>query len=258
MIHSPATRDVTDISDSEVDTLVEIARKGMAAGDTYFDHMNSPVGAVNYVRVADLVQRYAKEPILDWGCGHGQVSWLLRNRGLQVESCDLGISTGGRHVPELKPVLDHVTVLTHEYQLPYAAESFGTVLSVGVLEHVNDFDKSLDEINRVLIPGGMFFLLMFPNKYSWAEAIQGRRGFSAHPFKFTVSSAQDLLDRHGFTVQTWWRRNFLPRNLAGLPSGLKRVYGRFWRTVEFADRILANVPPTTWFSGVIEAIAVKR
>ena len=43
------------------------------------------------------------------------------------------------------------------------------MLSCGVLEHVQDPDASLDEIRRVLRPGGTFYVTNLPNRYSYTE-----------------------------------------------------------------------------------------
>jgi SAM-dependent methyltransferase len=142
--------------------------------------------------------------------------------------------------------------------LPYDSGSLSAVLSVGVLEHVPDIDGSLKEVNRVLRPQGCFFLFMFPNLYSWAEWIADRRGISVHPRKFTVRETSSLLRSHAFQVETKWRRNFLPRNLTGFPARAKAAYGRFYRQIEAIDRILANIPPTSYFSGVLEFVARKH
>jgi hypothetical protein len=98
---------------------------------------------------------------------------------------------------------------------------------------------------------------MLPNRYSWAEWIADRRHVSAHPVKFTAASTSDLLKRHGFLIEKLWRRNFLPRNLTGLSPKLKAWYGKLYRQVEFCDRFLANLPPTSFLSGVLEAVARK-
>jgi len=45
-------------------------------------------------------------------------------------------------------------------QLPYEDNSFGLVWSWTVLEHVNDVKKAIEEIHRVLEPGGWAFLAL--------------------------------------------------------------------------------------------------
>src|SRR6185437_1903821 len=113
---------------------------------------------------------------------------------------------------------------------------FGAVLSVGVLEHVPDLAGSLQEVGRLLKPNGIFFIFMFPNRFSWAEWVADLRGISVHPNKYTFRQTRELLERHGFRLEKKWRRNLLPRNLTGLNSRVKTLYGRYYRQVESADR----------------------
>jgi SAM-dependent methyltransferase len=243
----------------ELEVLVGIGRNAKRAGARDVEHLDGRAAAYNYVRIADLVCAYCEGPellpILDWGCGYGQVSWLLRKRGLEVESYDVEKRTLRESVPELGRLA--VAYGEDPVRIPYEANRFGMVLSVGVLEHVSDFEGSLAEINRILRPGGVLFVFMLPNQFSWAEWMADRRGISAHPYKFTFGRTTELLHRHGFEVETRWRRQVLPRNLTGASTWVKQSYGRCYRAVEWADQILTRVPPICYLSGVIELIARK-
>jgi SAM-dependent methyltransferase len=246
---------------SELEALVAMGRTAKTAGAADMEHLDGPSAAYNYIRIADLICAYCKEgpeqlPILDWGCGYGQVSWLLRKRGLDVLSYDVEKRPLRSSIPEL----DSFPIVYGDdpVEIPYESNRFGSVLSVGVLEHVSDFEGSLSEISRVLRPGGLLFVFMLPNKYSWAEWIADRRGVSAHPYKFTFGCATELLLRHRLDVDKRWRRNVLPRNLTGCSSRVKQFYGRFYRAVESVDQTLTRLPPICCLSGVIELIARKR
>jgi SAM-dependent methyltransferase len=245
----------------ELRALMDIALAAKAAGATDMDHMDGAAAAFNYVRIADLVlscwrSGRTEAPILDWGCGYGQVSWLLRGRRLPVVSFDVE----KRATRELLPLLRSVQVdyVEDPVRLPYRSESFSAVLSVGVLEHVADLHASLREVHRVLLPSGRFFIFMLPNRFSWSEWISDRRHISVHPNKYTFRQTIDILKSHGFLVERKWRRNFLPRNLTGLSQRIKRIYGQCYRQIEWVDRVLANCPPTALFSGVLEMIARKH
>jgi SAM-dependent methyltransferase len=245
----------------ELETLIRMALVGKAAGATDLDHMDGAAAAFNYIRIAEFVNSYFRSgrirpPILDWGCGYGQVSWLLQRRGVDVVSFDI----------EKRPARDVMSPLSSvsiEYsadlsRLPYASSLFEAVLSVGVLEHVDDIDFSLREVNRVLRPGGLFLIFMFPNRYSWTEWIQDRRHIYVHPNKYTIRQTTGLLNEKGFDVEAKWRRNFLPRNLTGFSPRFKAFYGRYYRQIESLDKVLANWLPTAILSGVLELVARKR
>ena len=246
---------------AELDFLVQSAAVGKATGARDLEHIDGAAAAFNYIRIADLVAslfatREITFPVLDWGCGYGQVSWLLQKRGVQVVSYDVESRPLRERMQGLNSI--RVEYSADPVRLPYTSSSVGTVLSVGVLEHVPDMSGSLQEIKRVLRPGGLLLIFMLPNRFSWAEWIADRRHASVHPVKFTLRSATDLLSSQGFDVERRWRRNFLPKNLTGFGPHFKRAYGRLYREIEAIDRILSNVPPTSYLSGVLELQARKQ
>jgi SAM-dependent methyltransferase len=245
----------------ELVALMDMAAAAKAVGAMDMDHMDAAAGAFNYIRVADLVSSYVHNradymPILDWGCGYGQVTWLLERRQLPVVSCDVEERAARASIPALSSL--NIRQIREPVRLPYGSQSFGAVLSVGVLEHVPDLEGSLREVNRILRQGGLFFIFMFPNRFSWAEWLADVRHISVHPQKYTFRQTRRILAEHGFAIERKWRRNFLPRNLTGLSLALKRLYGRYYRQIESLDKVLANVPPTSFLSGVLEMIVRKR
>jgi SAM-dependent methyltransferase len=244
----------------ELKSLVRLAKVGKAAGAKDLDHMDGAAAAFNYIRIANLVASRCRDgkmttPVLDWGSGYGQVSWLLQNRGVPVLSYDIQRRPAREHMPPLSSI--DIKYGDDPVHLPYPPASAGAVLSVGVLEHVPDIGGSLREINRVLRPSGTFIIFMLPNRYSWVEWIADMRNASSHPVKFTFRTARSLLSSHGFEVERQWKRNFLPRNLTGLAQWFKSAYGSLYCQIEALDKLLANVPPTSLFSGVLELIARK-
>src|SRR5258708_27465186 len=244
----------------ELSTLIDMALAAKAAGARDVEHMDAPAGAFNYIRVADVISGDCKRetiasPVLDWGCGYGQVSWLLRRRGVDVVSCDVEVRPARETMEVFRSLsIDH---LTDSFRLPYDRESFGTVLSMGVLEHVEDLENSLREINRILRPSGLFLVFMLPNRFSWAEWVADLRHISVHPRKFTFRETKSILEAHGFRIEKGWRHNVLPRNLTGFPAAAKAVYGRFYRQIEVTDSLLSRYTPFSLFSGVIEIVCRK-
>src|SRR5207253_7876123 len=108
-----------------------------------------------------------------------------------------------------------VRVSADPRRLPFADHSFDAVLSCGVLEHVEDPDASLEEIRRVLVPGGTLYVYKLPNRTSYLEAIARRAGLYyhgslEHDRLYDVTSARELLGRHRFRVDEARLMNMLP------------------------------------------------
>lgn len=85
--------------------------------------------------------------VLEVGCGRGRLSDLHRG----WFGIDLGHPTLARYVPGRSAQADAT-------QLPVADASVGAVISVEALEHVPNPEAALDEMLRVLEPGGVLYL----------------------------------------------------------------------------------------------------
>lgn len=109
--------------------------------------------------------------ILEGGCGTGVNSRHLREAGYRVVALDFApgtIAWLGRRAPELHPVRGDVRAL------PFADASFDGCWSLGVIEHFpGGHAAALDEIRRILRPGGFLFLTfpaLNPVRRAWIRA----------------------------------------------------------------------------------------
>lgn len=92
----------------------------------------------------------ARGPLLDLGCGPGEVARALRARGLRVVAAD--VSPAALRVARER--LAGGLVAADGERLGFADASFGGVLLLHVLGHVADPARALAEVRRVLRPGG--------------------------------------------------------------------------------------------------------
>jgi ubiquinone/menaquinone biosynthesis C-methylase UbiE len=209
---------------------------------------------LEYEAIADRVAAELSGPVLDWGCGWGQVSALLLDRGVEVEGYDY---REGEPVHEI--TLERfrgfrVQVSGEPAALPYPDDHFAGVLSCGVLEHVQDPDASLDEVHRILRPQGRLLVYKLPNRRSYLEAIARRIGLYYHgamPFDrlYDVDSTRRLIAAHRYRVDEVRLANMLPLTLT------HPLVARHAETIWRANRALSRVPLINLFATNVEAIA---
>lgn len=113
--------------------------------------------------VADLAG-YAK--VLDVGCGDGQIGRaLVRAHGSTVVGVDPTWNQirVARARSENDPSAAMHVARAGAAALPFESESFDAVVACLVFEHIREVDSAIDEVARVLRPGGRFsFFLNHP------------------------------------------------------------------------------------------------
>jgi ubiquinone/menaquinone biosynthesis C-methylase UbiE len=153
---------------------------------------------------------------LDLGCGTGAVTLHLASRGATVRAVD--------HSPEMIEVAkrkaeqaglaERITFhVTEIGDLPFDSASFDAVTCQRVLHHVQDPAEVLAEVDRVLKPGGFFYL------------------------SDTLPDATPA----GRILRSLWRlaRTMLGRTTTWEPSGLPRVH-EVDRPAAEVERLLAG------------------
>jgi 2-polyprenyl-3-methyl-5-hydroxy-6-metoxy-1,4-benzoquinol methylase len=207
-----------------------------------------------YRAIARRISADRPERVLDWGCGYGQVADLLWQAGLDVTAFDYqpDIDAGVRPLERYPHLSIHTS--PDPRQLPFAPGAFDAVLSCGVLEHVPDPDASLDEIRRVLTPGGTFYIFKLPNRTSYLEAIARRTGLyyhgaCEHDRLYTRRTAISMLRRHDFEVREIKRMNMLPLSLTGDLAARAAV--PIWT----ANLMLSQVPGLNLIATNLELVA---
>jgi ubiquinone/menaquinone biosynthesis C-methylase UbiE len=165
--------------------------------------------------------------VLDWGCGNGHFSYFLTRQNMDTTGFSFDAAP---IILKQEPLFHFVQGDTHEpSKLPFADSTFDIVFSIGVLELVFEVggseERSLQEIHRVLKPGGHFLCFHFPNKYQWVEPFGKIFGLTEHFHlrKYTQKNIQQLAKRSDFQIEEIGRYNIFPRNqLRFLPVGFKQ------------------------------------
>ena len=96
--------------------------------------------------------------VLDLGCGEGQIARLVAASGAERV---VGVDTSAAQLAEAARRGGGVAYTRASAgTLPLAGESFDAVVTCLVLEHLPDLDGPLDEVARVLRPGGRFVIFI--------------------------------------------------------------------------------------------------
>ena len=114
--------------------------------------------------------------VLDLGCGIGHSFAELAPRETVGVDID-GAALAGQSRP---------TFVADMRELPFPAESFGSVLAVQSIEHVPDPERVLREVHRVLEPGGVA-VFVTPNRLTF-----GRPDEIIDPYHFVEYAEAEL------------------------------------------------------------------
>lgn len=110
---------------------------------------------VIHLKEPERMITYAKLPVegalLDAGGGTGRITQSLKGYASPLVVADLSLEMLAQ--AQMKDNLR--TVCSHSEKLPFADESFERVIMVDALHHVHDHQQSIDELWRVVKPGGV-------------------------------------------------------------------------------------------------------
>jgi SAM-dependent methyltransferase len=135
--------------------------------------------------------------LLDFGCGAGHFLEFMRRRHWQVTGLDVSVQAVERVRRELG-LRALAGTLPHPELLP---ASFDVVTMWHALEHLHDPLKTLQEIHRLLVPGGRL-LIEVPNiasqGFQWFRHAWYGLELPRHLVHFTPQTLQQMVNRAGF------------------------------------------------------------
>lgn len=149
-------------------------------GDRWYTAYDDPIAllrAENKAKFPWIVQHMnthlgAGASVLDVGCGGGFLSNDLARAGFRVTGIDLS-----KESLKIAEAYDETHSVKYEvadaFALPYPNETFDSVTAMDFLEHIDDPQKVIKELSRVLKPGGLFFFHTFNRgPVSWLVVIK--------------------------------------------------------------------------------------
>jgi 2-polyprenyl-3-methyl-5-hydroxy-6-metoxy-1,4-benzoquinol methylase len=225
-------------------------------------NLRSAPQMLEYAAIVERIAADQPSSILDWGCGLGQVSDLLLRAGLNVTSFDYRPDAPDAVVPLPRYPQVRAHLSSDPRRLPFGDGAFDAVLSCGVLEHVRDPDASLDELARVLRPGGTLYVYKLPNSASYLEwvarRLSARLGMYYHGAEpddrlYTTASARALVEGHGYEIAELRLANMLPLTLDMALAQRPRTARAIWA----ANRALARIPGVNRVATNVELVATR-
>ena len=209
------------------------------------ERVTTPAGGFNptwqrHVAAYELCAQFlGPGKALDLGCGIGHSYAVLAPRptvGVDIDPAALAGQDRETHVADMRA-------------LPFPDASFSSVLAVHSIEHVPDPERVLDEVARVLEPGGAA-VFVTPNRLTFARPDE-----IIDPYHYVEYDARELealcaprFDRvamHGLFGSDRYRelvdeqRRRLDRLLARDPLGLRKLVPRGLRQ-RLYDRMLTR------------------
>jgi ubiquinone/menaquinone biosynthesis C-methylase UbiE len=138
-----------------------------------FDTLREADGCEPYA-LSDKIHGYSSArglKVLDVGCGNGYVLFQYARNGAEVTGVDLTataidlsrkrFSLGG---------MPGTFVEIDGQHLPFPDDYFDIVCTMGVLHHISNPQPTIDEIYRVLKPGGRLIVMLY-HRHSWKNLV---------------------------------------------------------------------------------------
>lgn len=146
--------------------------------------------------VLSYLQSYFTKPgeMLDHGCASGATMVPFRDFGWNAVGID-------PHEPSVQMGVKHLGLdvrLAGGEELPLEDSSLDLIVSLGSLEHVYDFNRSMSEIRRTLREGGLLFIRWRSDKL-WGSAYEYYN--HNHYRFFTPTTWRLALASYGFLIE---------------------------------------------------------
>jgi SAM-dependent methyltransferase len=180
--------------------------------------------------------------ILEAGCGTGANLKILERYGKAVgvdissEAVRYALSRGCRDVR-----------LMGETRLPFPDRSFDCVISLDVIEHIEDDAGALNEYARVLRPNGTLFLTVPAYRWIWSCHDEVNR----HKRRYTRRILLGRLSRAGFTLE---RISYFSTFLFPIIAGSRIVIRHIDRLYHLRQKNLDFHVPARPFNFILSSI----
>lgn len=187
-----------------------------------------PKLSLRFAKQFSLIKKYKQVgALLDVGCGTGHFLKYLSNdhkkwKLFGVEPSDLLRKAAKRN--------SNINVKDGRLNsIPFADKYFDVITCYDVFEHDIELSKNINELNRVLKPGGLLFI-QSPNYRSLMAYIVGKKWdwwcVPDHVVHFSYDFLTNFINRNGFSIL----ESYTYEDTADFLSNIKGVYARNYFT----------------------------
>lgn len=175
---------------------------------------------------ASLARKNGKHGMrcLEVGCGLGHLVGQL-----STDFVTFGLDINHWALVQAKPAALTTQLQVGKAQdLPFQKESFGVVIIKHVVEHLEKPERCIEELSRILVPGGVL-ILATPNLESLLKPLKGDKwiGYKdpTHISLKTPGEWLDLLKKVGFKIERvfadgFWDVPYIP----WVPKPLQKIF----------------------------------
>ena len=194
-----------------------------------------PVALWRAVELRVAAQESYEGPLLDLGCGDGLVARVLFGSEAQI---DAGLDVSEVQLRRAQTTGAYRLVgLAAAERLPFVDESYATVLSNSVLEHIPDVTPVVREVSRLLMPDGHFIFTVPSEMFrSYLRGYAKRREAGDVQGAEKYAAAVDtLLQHHHYYNPSDWRhllatvRLNVVKTLYYIPEEVEQLWDRMNR-----------------------------
>ena len=189
------------------------------------DGKEPPDAERRFREIADLLEKFIPSldsRIFEIGCASGQLLRVLQDRGF---SNVLGADPSPGCIRVAREVYGIPAVVSTVFTAPQPDPLHDFVILMGVMEHIRDLDRTVEQFHRLLCPGGRIFLEV-PDASRYTPSLDGPfQEFSVeHINFFSARSLTNLMHARGFRLVATGQA-IRPLNEASCPT----VYGVYER-----------------------------
>ena len=161
----------------------------------------------------------------DVGCERGELLNLLQGAGCRV----MGTQMSSRAAAFAQRRFGIPVFVGELPEAPFASDRFDVVLMLNVLEHLPDPERYVEQVARMLAPGGVFWVEV-PNVASPTARLTQKHWLHHDPphhlWGFNVAGLTMLLERHGFVVEQRYDYTWEHGPIGALQSWLNAITGQ--------------------------------